>query len=93
MTSLVVLTDVEAAFVGGGAITQTISVSVLQQDISTVSSTAIATNAGHLSATVVGTRIIATTIGAQSGKAAVLLAANMAKVLNSLRLGLLLIRP
>jgi hypothetical protein len=93
MTSLVVLTDVEAALVGGGAITQTISVSVLQQDISAVSSTAIATNAGHLSATVVGTRIIATTIGAQSGKAAVLLAANMAKVLNSLRLGLLLIRP
>jgi hypothetical protein len=33
MTSLVVLTDVEAALVGGGAITQTISVSVLQQDI------------------------------------------------------------
>ena len=92
MTGLVVLTDVEAALVGGGAITQTISVSVLQQATSTVSSTAIATNAGHLSATVAGTRVIATTIGAESGNAAVVLAANELKLLNLILLGLLL-RP
>ena len=54
MTSLAVLTDVEAALVGGGAITQTISVSVLQQNTSTVSSTAIATHVGRVSVTVVG---------------------------------------
>ncbi len=90
MTSLVVLTDFEAALVGGGVITQTISVSVLQQDTSTVSSTAIATNAGHLSATVAGTRVIPTVVGAASRNAAVVLAANEVKLLNSLRLGLLL---
>ena len=92
MTSLVVLTDVEAALVGGGAITQTISVSVLQQEISTISSTAITTNPGRLSATVAGIRVIETAIGAKSGDAAVVLPANVVKLLNSLRLGLLL-RP
>jgi len=63
---------------------------VLQQATSTVLSTAIATNAGHLSAPVAGTRVIATVVGAESGNVAVVLAANAVKVLNLIRLGLLL---
>jgi hypothetical protein len=87
MTSLVDLTDVEAALVGGGAITQTISVSVLQQHTSTVSSTA--THVGRVSVTVVGGRVIATAVGEESSNAAVVLPVNVVEVLNLFRLGLL----
>jgi hypothetical protein len=87
MTSLVVLTDAEAALVGGGAITQTISISVLQQNTSTVSQTAIATNAGRVSATVAGVSVIATAVGSECGNAAVVLSANVVEALNSFRLG------
>jgi hypothetical protein len=87
MTSLVVLTDAEAALVGGGAITQSISISVLQQNGSTVSQTAIATNAGSVSATVTGSSVITIASGAESANAAVVLQANMVEVLNSFRLG------
>jgi hypothetical protein len=87
MNSLVVLTDAEAALVGGGAITQTISISILQQNGSTVSQTAIATNGGRVSATATGSSAIAIANGAECGNSAVVLQATMVEVLNSFRLG------
>jgi hypothetical protein len=87
MTSLVVLTDAEAALVGAGAITQTICISVLQQNGSTVSQTAIATNSGRVSATATGSSVITIASGVESGNAAVVLQINMLEALNSFRLG------
>jgi len=86
MTSPVILTDAEAALVYGGAITQTISMSVTQRNTLTLLQTAVTTNTGRSTATTRGVSGLAIAVGAESSNTAVMLQANVVEALN-LRIG------
>jgi len=84
MASPVVLTDAEAAVVGGGTTLQTMSIAAVQQTSSSFSATALATNNSRIAATAARFAVRAATVGAGPGSFAVLFSVNVLEAVTAL---------
>jgi TPP-dependent pyruvate/acetoin dehydrogenase alpha subunit len=87
MTDPILLTAAEIAAVSGGAIAQSISISVTQRNTSSVSQSATAINSGRVTATATGTGATAAAAGAEATNIALVSQINVVAAVNNLQFG------
>ena len=87
MTDLVVLSDAEIAVVAGGAVTQSVSVTVTQYSRSNIATLATATNVGRVTESATGSRINAALLRVNPVRVAVVPPIDVFKILQTAGLG------